>query len=104
MKFIHTSQKYRPQTALFGRQWIIEVGRMDSKSGLGSAGDREMCAFNLARYRASLSFLRSFWRILIVRVPNVRSCTILACFNTCDRIVQKRREILSHTSVFKFEI
>ena len=41
MKFIHTAQRYKPQTALFGRQWIIEVGLMDSKRGLGSAGDRE---------------------------------------------------------------
>nr|WP_315084661.1 hypothetical protein [uncultured Campylobacter sp.] len=32
-----------------------------------------------------LWFLRSFWRILIARVPNARSCTILACSNICDR-------------------
>ena len=41
MKFTHTAQKYRPQAAFFGRRWIIEVGLMDSKSGLGPAGDRE---------------------------------------------------------------
>ena len=45
MKFIHTEQKYRPQTALFGRQWVIEAGLMDGKSGLRAAGDREMRAF-----------------------------------------------------------
>lgn len=34
--------------ALFGYQWIIEAGRMDSKSGLGAAGDREMRAFKFS--------------------------------------------------------
>lgn len=73
---------------------------MDSKSGFGPAEDREMCAFKFSLLTVLLWFLRSFWRILIVRVPNARSCTIPACSNICDRIVHKRREILSHTSVF----
>ena len=38
---MHTAQRYRPQTTLFGCQWIIEAGLMDSKSGLGAARDRE---------------------------------------------------------------
>ena len=41
MKFTHTAQKYRPLAALFGRRRIIKAGWMDSKSGLGLAGDRE---------------------------------------------------------------
>ena len=72
MKFIHMAQRYRPQTALFGRRWIIEAGLMDSKSGFGAAGDREMCAFKFGLLTVLLWFLRSFWWILIVRTPNVR--------------------------------
>ena len=48
MKFIHTAQRYRPQTALFESRRIIEAGRMDSKSGLGAAGDCEMYAFKFS--------------------------------------------------------
>ncbi|UEB44753.1 hypothetical protein [Campylobacter gracilis] len=78
---------------------------MDSKSGFGLAGNREMCAFKFSLLTVlAWVFLHSFWRILIVRVSNARSCTIPACFNTCDRLAHKRREILSHTSVFKFKI
>lgn len=48
MKFIHTAQRYRPQTALFESRRIIEAGRMDSKSELGAAGDCEMYAFKFS--------------------------------------------------------
>lgn len=41
MKFMHTGAKIQTKTALFGCRWIIEAGWMDSKSGLGLAGDRE---------------------------------------------------------------
>jgi len=58
---------------------------MDSKSGFGAAGDREMYAFKFSLLTVLLWFLRLFWRILIACVPNARSCTIPACFNTCDR-------------------
>ena len=78
---------------------------MDSKSGFGSIGGVTKCApLKFSLLTVLLWFLRSFWRILIVRAPNARSCTIPACLNACDRIVHKRREILSHTSVFKFKI
>lgn len=53
---MHASQKYRPQTALFGCQWIIEAGLMDSKSGFGAAGDREMCAFKFSLLTVLLWF------------------------------------------------
>ena len=45
---------------------------MDSKSGLGPAGDREMCAFKFSLLTVLLWFLRSFWRIFIARVLNAR--------------------------------
>ncbi|WP_297913693.1 hypothetical protein [uncultured Campylobacter sp.] len=45
---------------------------MGGKSGLGAAGDREMCAFKFGLLTVLLWFLRSFWWILIVRTPNVR--------------------------------
>ncbi|MBS6153663.1 MAG: hypothetical protein KH703_09805 [Campylobacter gracilis] len=52
---------------------------MDSKSGLGPAGNREMCAFKFSLLTVlAWVFLHSFWRILIVRVSNARSCTIPA--------------------------
>ncbi|WP_298083378.1 hypothetical protein [uncultured Campylobacter sp.] len=47
MKFIHGA-KIQTSNGAFGCQWIIEVGLMDSKSGLGSMGDREMCAFKFS--------------------------------------------------------
>ncbi len=59
---------------------------MDSKSGFGSIGGVTKCApLNLACLPCFFEFLRLFWRILIACVPNARSCTILACFNTCDQ-------------------
>ena len=41
---MHTAQRYRPQTALFGRQWIIEVGRMIARAGL-DLREIAKCAF-----------------------------------------------------------
>lgn len=61
-------------------------------------------ALNLACLPCSFGFSAFIWRILIIRASNARSCAISACSNTCDRIVRKRRKILSRTSVFKFKI
>lgn len=76
---------------------------MDSKSGLGPAGDREMCAFKLGCLPCFFGFLRSFWRIF--NHPRVE-CALM--HDTCvlkflRSEVHKRCEILSHTSVFKFK-
>jgi len=64
---MHMAQRYRPQTALFGRRWIIEAGLMDSKSGFGSAEDcEERLKFSL------LAALTWSFCALVVRAPNVR--------------------------------
>ncbi len=34
MKFMHASQRYRPQMALFGYRWIIKVAEWVAKAGL----------------------------------------------------------------------
>ena len=83
---MHMAQRYRPQTALFGRQWIIEVGRMDGKSGFGATGDREMYAF---KFRLLIVLLWVFTFILadfIVRAPMRLLCDT-ARSKSCDRIV-----------------
>ena len=45
--YAHGAKIQTPNGA-FGCQWIIEAGLMDSKSGLGAAGDREMGVFKFS--------------------------------------------------------
>lgn len=73
---------------------------MDSKSGLGAAGDREMRAFKFSLLTVLAWFLRSLADFNRSRAE----CALM--HDTCvfkeprsDR-AHKRREILSHTSVF----
>lgn len=83
---MHTVQRCRPQTALFGCQWIIEADRMDSKSRLGSIGGvTKYVPLNLACLPRLFGFSAFIFVDFIARVPNARSCMILACLNAYDR-------------------
>ena len=73
---------------------------MDSKSGLRAAGDREMCAFKFS----PLTVLAWAFSFILADFNRLRAeCALM--HDTCvlkylRSEVHKRREILSHTSVF----
>ena len=68
---------------------------MDSKSELGAAGDCEMYAFKFSL----LTVLLWVFAFILADFNRPRAeCALM--HDTCDRIVHKRREILSHTSAF----
>ena len=96
---MHMAQKYRLQAALFGRRWIIEAGWMDSKSGLEPAGDREeRLKFSLLAALAWVfAFILANFNRLHAECALVRDTCVLKYLRS---EVHKRREILSHTSVF----
>lgn len=79
MKFMHTSQKYRPQTALLGASGLLKQAEWIAKAGLGL---REIakCAFKFSPLTVLLWFfafiLTDFNRPRAECAPIMRYCAL----------------------------